>query len=386
MLKGWAGFAKSKKAAPGRETLLFRTPWKRLDDGWCIAARANARAMALAGIDVRLISWMPQDQMNDEAVMDEIDRSMLRPPQHWALQVLSCPLMSAKYMVPVLENAVKMTRGPQGFQAMFERQSLEPELVESLKGLTGIWAQCSANQKVLKVHGVESRFIRYPYFDDDPHLNLSPPKEHKRFLWIGRAEHRKAPDVLLYAFLRAFRPRDAELTMKLSKYTHNTPCRQPEHAILDALADPMVAENGWTPRNWFDSIRIVRERLSREEMVELHAKSDVYVSASRGEGLDLPSYAAKLAGRTLVTTDSGGPRDFLSGHDVLVPQRGVMLASEEYPWGEGATYSAYNVEELIEALQAVRGRQPSGERTAPEFRAEAVAKEFREWFEELRDR
>ena len=70
-------------------------------------------------------------------------------------------------------------------------------------------------------------------------------------------------------------------------------------------------------------------------MIELHGKNDVYVSASRGEGLDLPAFAAKLSGRLLAMTDSGGPRDFVNDGDILVPPCGLVTADTDYPLGEG---------------------------------------------------
>lgn len=372
-----------------RPVVLFQTPWRRLDDGWCIAARSNARAMVMGGIDVRLLSWMDGEiDVIDPTVRQEV-RHLNTSPHGWDYHLFSCPLSGADRMVPMLDN---MTRdldkwGTQLFQAMFERRYVEPELVAALNKLDGIWSQCSANRDILIQHGVDEnkiRYIRYPYFDDDPHLQLQPPREHRRFLWIGRFEHRKAPDNLLAAFLRAFRPGDATLTLKLSTYTHKTPCRSWSQTLLEELGEPEVVAAGWTPSNWHTSIRIVTGRLSREEMVGLHAESDVYVSASRGEGLDLPSYAAKLAGRTVVTTDSGGPRDFISDGDVLVPATGVIAASDEYPWGEGATYSDYDMKELIDALVNVRSARPKGSRIDKSFRAEHVGREFYSWLEEVR--
>ena len=160
-------------------------------------------------------------------------------------------------MFPMFQNMVTHNTGPQAYHCVFERQYLEPKLVEALNLLDGVWAQCSANQDVLIKHGVENvTLIHHPWFDDDPHLRLEPPRECRRFYWIGRAEPRKAPDRLVRAFLRAFKPGEATLTMKLSVYKHLKTFPSPE-AVIAAE----VPVNGWTDTNWTEHIHIIRGRL-----------------------------------------------------------------------------------------------------------------------------
>lgn len=364
----------------GRPIIFYRTPWERLDDGWAIAARVYARAMERAGIDVRLSSWLPPGgEPIDPAVLNEVGH-MRRMPPSWDVHLFSCTLGGASDLVPLLRNMATQNDGPQAYHCVFERQTIEPTLAEALNGLHGIWAQCSANYDVLRRHGVDNvTLIHHPWFDEDPHLALDPPKECRRFYWIGRVEPRKAPDKLVRAFIRAFKPGEAELTLKLSKYDHVVAYPTPEDVLVDEL--PL---NGWTEANWRDSIHVIRGRLSNDEMIELHAKNDVYVSASRGEGLDLPAFAAKLSGRVLVLTDSGGPRDFVNDGDVLVGSCGLVPAAVEYPWGEGATYFDHRLEDLIVGMQSVRGKRPTGSRVPSELHVDRVSRSFRGWIESLR--
>jgi len=264
--------------------------------------------------------------------------------------------------------------GKQVYHCVFERGYIEPQLAADLNRLDGVWAQCKANRDVLIQHGVSNvTLIFHPYFDTDPHLKIPPPKESRRFYWIGRFELRKAPDNLVRAFMRAFVPSDGcTLTLKMSMYNFE-PYAEPE----DIIEEEARLNPKWS--SWQDSIKIIRGRLTREEMVQLHANNDIYASASRGEGLDLPSFAAKLSGRQLVLTDSGGPKDFMNDGDLLVPATRTIPADPIYTWGEGATYNDYKLEDLISALQNAHASQPRGSRVPPEFRAENVGKTFREW-------
>jgi glycosyltransferase involved in cell wall biosynthesis len=188
------------------------------------------------------------------------------------------------------------------------------------------------------------------------------------------------------AFLRAFRPGEASLTLKMSPTTQLTAYPSVDEVIEEELLHPDVLANGWRKHPVArGDIRILRTRLSKEEMVRLHAEHDVYVVPSHGEGLELGSYAAKLAGRRIVSTACGGPEDFLDPEsDLLVPSTGLVPAAEEYDWGEGAAYVDYDLAALVEALQRARGLPAGGSRRWPgmeEHRAPAVGRCMRQWVE-----
>jgi len=335
--------------------------------------------MEMGGVDVRLRSWKGDEQEKlDPLVLEEGGRFAKRPDV-WDLHLFSSALGGYKEMHQLFVD-LQNNPGPQAFHCVFERQHIEPLLARDLNLLSSVWAQCTANKEVLERCGVQNvTLIHFPYFDDDPHLNLAVPKECRRFYWIGRFEPRKAPGNLIRAFMRAFKPTEATLTLKLSMHVHHKKHETPEGVILRELVRTDVIRNGWDVHNWFRSIKLVHERLSREEMVGIHRENDVYVSASRGEGLDLPAFAAKLAGRSLVLTDSGGPRDFLNEGDRLIPSTGVVPASADYSWGEDATYADYVLDDLIAAMQEVRASRPVGSRMLNKFRAEHVAVAFKKW-------
>jgi len=363
----------------GRPVVLYHSPWQRPDDGWSICARANARAMHMGGIDVHLYSWneSPSGKVDPE-VIDALPYAKL--VSEWDLHVFSAALFGAEKILPAISH-LKFDREPQAFHAMFERQYIEPAIVDELNQLRGVWAQCGMNHEVLTRCGVKnSTFIPFPYFDDDPHLEIPPPKESRRFYYVGRFEPRKAPDNLIRAFMRAFRPGEASLTLKLSAYAgpQGNPYVTPEEVIDEGLG-----KNNWTAGAAIEWIRIIRGRLSKRQMLELHASHDVYASASRGEGIGLPELEAKLSGRQVVTTDSGGPRDFLNDGDVLVPATGLIPFDESYEHGPGACYSAYDLDALVAALQEARAGTPVGSRVPETHRAEHVGKRMREWVEEI---
>lgn len=354
--------------------VVFETLWAKLDDGWAISSRSYARAMVAAGYDVRLLSYLPHGELDPE-VLAEIPRSMRRPTKSWGLYVFSTPLGGPNAMAEARTFTILgQYKKPRVFYTMFERLNVQPELVTELNQLEAVWVPCSSNLEALRAAGVENaHWVPYPHFPDDPYLRLRPPRrEPTTFLWIGRWERRKAPHNVVRAFMRAFSPGEAKLVLKTNGRHANDP------TYLN-VGDTITVNLGgrWDRAAVDRDVRVVTDRLTRAQMVALMAEADVYVSASRGEGLDLPCYAAKLAGRTVVTTDSGGPRDFLGETDHLVPSRGsVPLPEYAWLWGRDSTVVDYDLGDLVTAMVKARGTRPKRTGMA-RFEAANVAKVLR---------
>lgn len=383
--------------------VIFETPtWKLFHDGWGTAARSYARAMALAGVDVHLKALDTDQYPLDAEVEREIpermrsDKRFEEPYETWDAHLFSTPLGSPenhrrvntfRFFHELTRSGVKLPA--KLLYTMFERRSVQPELVAEFNRLRGVFVPCSANFRVLAAAGCRAAtWFPYPYFDDDPHLRLPPPprREPRTFLWIGRWEPRKAPHNLIRAFIQAFRPGQARLILKMgpSPWTRSV-YPEPESVIAEALLVNGLGGDAWTMSTAKDAIDVVRGRLSAEEMLALHARSDVYVSASRGEGIELGLFASKLAGRRVVTTDCGGPLDFLGEGDEVVASTGDADAPDyAWLWGPGTTYADYDLDALVAAMQdaMVPRRVQTGPPVPDCHRAENVGRALRAWIEE----
>lgn len=371
------------------KTLVFETPWQHLFDGWCTAARAYARAMALSGLDVHLKAWDTDPHTPlDPAVAREIPESMRAPVEAWDAHLFSTPLggPANHRRVGTFEFFHALNKPPRFLYTMFERRNVQPELIAEFNRLEGVFVPCSANLRVLEAAGcTTATWIPYPYFDDDPHLSLPPARSQPRtLLWIGRWEPRKAPHNLIRAFLRAFKPGEARLILKMGPSPWvRSQYPEPESVIAEEI--DLGAWKRWKLSQVVAAIEVVRGRLSAEEMLALHARADTYVSASRGEGIELGMFAAKLAGRRVVTTDCGGPLDFLGEDDSIVPAPESMAAPDyEWLWGPDTTYARYELDDLVAAMQSAMAGAPRSrpERVPPAHRAERVGQAMRAWIEQ----
>ena len=377
-------------------SVLFESLFWDPADGWQIATRAYARAMEMADIDVSLVSPVPWFGEPDPGVFAEVGHLAKRPSK-WDLYIFSSAFTNVPTMGKILKTLIRGAKPPRVYYTMVERRSIQPELATMISQLEGVWLPSRASVESFNRSGVpqsKTGYMPYPFFNDDPYLavfgtNRAPgvPRMH----WTGCWEPRKAPDNLVRAFLRAFKPGEAKLTLKIGPFPRLAPGFPlgPEIVAVDEIQqNPEVVKLGWNTSNYADYIRVVRGRLSEGDMVKLHADHDIYVSPSRGEGIDLPAFKAKLAGRRVVATHSGGPEDFLGTRDVRVPESGTVPVHAAYGLEAGAEYGDYKIDDLVVALQkAAEGPLQQKDRDWPieNFKARNVGVKLRRLVEKVID-
>lgn len=350
--------------------VLIEGIWSIEYDGWAIAMRSYARALRSAGCEVSLLST-PGLVVDEpvEAVLREVEGMYLVPwatrPPKVDVHITSFCTRGPAEVREYLERTIRTNRERerdtvQVWYTMLERDRVAPEVAAAFDRFDRVWVTCDANRIAMVTSGVDPRkvtWIPYPYFDDDPFLALAarPTPSPRTFYWIGRWEPRKAPDRLLRAFLTAFRPGEARLTMKVTKPVRaygDYPVSVHE-ALVGILEDSAVHNNGWRANDLeAGGLRILEARLSPVDIIALHRDHGTYVSPSLGEGIDLPSFAAKLAGNRLICTCSGGPNDFAGLGDIVIGRWAEASADVvSYGWEEGSRWCAYEIEDLVEALR-----------------------------------
>jgi len=372
------------RARDGRPLVVLDCPWNRLNVGWDILARRYARAMVEAGVDARLYPVVPEAGLLPEVAAEAAGLS--RSADTHDAYVWSTCFHRPDVLIPCIRQVLDRKPRPRVFYTMFERLRATPAIARYLNTLEGVWVPCTANERALRDAGSTNvRWVPVPFFDDDALLQLPPPRSVRTFYWIGAWEQRKAPENLIRAFMRAFKPGQARLWLKTATAQVGYPA--PEYFIHEATFSHEAASNGWTSRN--SAIVVDRRVLTRKQMIEdIHGNGDVYVSASRGEGVDMPLLEAKLARRRVITTDSGGPRDFLGEDDILIPRMGEQAVPPTYHWEPTATQADYSLDALVEAMQRVHGEPVKSRVDWPRetFHSSNVGRLLRDWFAEMRAR
>jgi glycosyltransferase involved in cell wall biosynthesis len=129
-------------------------------------------------------------------------------------------------------------------------------------------------------------------------VRLERPEDRFRFYAMGAWSSRKNPAGVLRAWARAFGPDDpVELVMHCPGATEQLVTAVYQTGCHDQMAP------------------VIHSTKHREEAYVwgLHASSDVYVTASRGEAWNLPAFDAMLAGRHIIAPTPQGSDEFLEG-------------------------------------------------------------------------
>jgi glycosyltransferase involved in cell wall biosynthesis len=278
-------------------------------------------------------------------------------PKHDVLRSILFP-QSARF-VPRAEMAA-LHRYKVLFTALEADRLAEVDAIEVRK-FGQVWVPCGANKQALVKSGVdESKVHVVPHpmpLERIAELRAAKASVGRRpvtdpnrpyiFYSIGKWEPRKNHPLLIESFLSEFKPTEgAVLMLKTSSFGEwdNFP-KTPTDAIREALSKPAVVANGWNGDNIRKKVIVNTSLLSEAEMLRLHGTGDCYVTATHGEGWDMPLYDAMVAGSAIVTTDHGGAQEYLANDDfrldrsiAVVPGIEVVNGTSEvahrgYGWG-----------------------------------------------------
>jgi glycosyltransferase involved in cell wall biosynthesis len=384
--KAGADSSSAGQSADVERGVVLKGPWETFGDGFSEHTRRNARALALAGVPVALRSVSPRVRIavDDELTIDRDYADLLhRTISTVAAQVIQIiphegnftPFVTHRYYSV---DELRAINSRMAFYAVWERMAgLRQDDREALALVGQVWVGCNATKAFLCSEGVDEAKVRVfgcPYLPDDPYLKLrgrAKQPGRPRFYTIGKWEPRKDQHRMLGAFLRAFKPGQATLFVKTSarapffeNYPHSIGASQEEW-----LRDDLVKAQGWTAENVGRDVIVATKHISAEAIVALHRLSDCYVSLSRGEGFDMPSFDAKLAGNLLLYTPSGGPQDFAHPNDVRVEASGLVDAHPHYNWVAGSKYLDWDLDAAVEGFRLAAARIQGKIECAPDLTA-----------------
>jgi len=361
---------KPGKPSEHEHGVVYYAPWDTLADGFSEHSRRTALALQKAGKNVHLRTFgarMFIARSAEELVVDRLVAHLTNASiKTYDAQIFQFVPTDEKLQ----RHVVHQFWGPDELAAInsmkiiynvWERQWVSPAVVYCLNQMARVWVACEDNRQMLKRCGVDGKkiwVIPVPFREDDPLLKIRSQVRVPgpvRFYHIGKWEPRKEQRNILGAFLMAFKPGEAKIYLRSAQL--NTPVedypQSPEVCVHEWMKNEDVQANGWSIEKANQDIFLVKKRLTDQQIHQLHRMGDVYVTMSRGEGFDMPAFDAKLAGNLMVYVPSGGPQDFASTDDVIVPTSGEITCHPFYGWGE-STYLDYELEDAVAGLKKAR--------------------------------
>jgi glycosyltransferase involved in cell wall biosynthesis len=225
-------------------------------------------------------------------------------------------------------------------RTMFETDRLDPEHVKRLNAMREVWVPTRWGLDTFARAGVRPEKLRVvpeavdierfdadavaasPEFDLEARARrvLGPPLRgggvrSTKFLSVFKWEARKAPEVLLSAYLDAFTAEDdVALFLRCDLY-HETAAETATGtdlvaARIEAFAEARRRENGATTKT---TPRVYAlPRVPETELPSAYAAADAFVLPSRGEGWGRPHVEAMSLGLPVIATNWSGPTAFMT--------------------------------------------------------------------------
>jgi len=182
----------------------------------------------------------------------------------------------------------------------WEGLSAPPELVDRLyERFDQVWVPSQVNATAFRRPGLHARVVPHCFDPRAPMAQVQRPDDDAfRFYWIGAWNARKNPMGLIRAFALAF-----EAGSRAELLIHSPGCSM--DTFVHALASTGLEQRD------LPTIKLSNKQLSTIAVENLHASSDCFVSASRGEAWNLPAFEALIADRMVITQYGLGSDDFL---------------------------------------------------------------------------
>lgn len=233
---------------------------------------------------------------------------------------------------------------------MLETTGIPKEWVRQCNLMDEVWVPSSFNVETFRNSGVKVPIYVIPLGIDPNYYspNIESYKRHDKYTFLSVFEwgERKAPEVLLKAYTKAFSKKDNVLL--LCKVINNDGSIN----VQEEIRKLQLPEEG--P----EIIFLYNTKFADYDMPTLYRSADCFVIPTRGEGWGMPILEAMACGLPTIATDWSSQMDFFNksnGYPVDVEK--LIEAKAKCPYYDGFKWANPSEEHLIENLRYVYDHQ-----------------------------
>lgn len=350
--------------------------------GYRTAAVRLADAVRAAGVDVELLTWRPPPDWSSLGQFlcdDGVARSRPATP-------------TVMHLVPEHVPALRaLTTGPLVLHTVWETDLLPRRWPAFINSSDGLIVPSDGNRQVFARSGARLPTEVIPHvaceaLEGDRGLPLGIPDDVVVFYAISRWDERKAPTLVVQAFLEAFTADDpVALVIKTGPIAEIRPAddwghTSPRFVTTDWQVARLMRNHPRPPR-----IHLVVDEWDEARIAGLHTRGDCYVTLTHAEGWGIGSFDACVYGNPVIATGWSGQLEYLDGSSTLVDYDLVSVSHSAVGSYEPRQHWAQpRPEHAVELLRAVAAdpaaaraaAAPLAQRALERFRGEVVAERF----------
>jgi len=248
---------------------------------------------------------------------------------------------------------------------MLETTGIPKEWVRQCNLMDEVWVPSSFNVETFRNSGVNVPIHIIPLGIDPNYYSpsIKSYKRHDKFTFLSVFEwgERKAPEILLNAYAKAFKKEDNVLL--LCKVINNDGSINVNEEIGKLNL----------PKNGPEIIFLYNTKFADYDMATLYRSADCFVLSTRGEGWGMPILEAMACGLPAIATNWSSQVDFFNENNGYpVDVAGLIDAKAKCPYYEGFKWANPSEEHLMERMRYVYEHQTEavekGKRASSEVR------------------
>ena len=339
------------------ETAVFWQSQIGSPSGYAVSAREMLLQMDGIGVDVRLAYLYGTDWMDTQRDDHRLAAMRQRPKDMNLPQVLyaSGDLFH--------KNGGKYRIG----YTMLEVDGIPEDWIRQANALDEVWVPSTFNRDMFLKSGLQRPVHVMPLGVNpdhfNPKINTFSPSPRYTFLSIFEWGERKAPEVLLKAYNRAFTQQDDVLL--ILKIINTDP---------GVNVQQQIASLGF-PDDGPPIAIMYNQELPTHQMGSLYRSADCFVTSTRGEGWGMPIIEAMACGLPVIATNWSAQTDFLN-EEVGYPLelKKMIPAIAKCPYYDGFRWPEPDEDHLIQLLRHVYQNQEEAKRKGSKASEEALSK------------